>query len=445
MKIVIAGAGDVGFHLSRMLSIEDHDIVLIDIAKEKLTYAENHLDIMVYKGNATSPENLENAGIRECDLLIAVTSSQSVNINVAIIGKQLGAKKTVARVSYMEYVSENSPVDFKSLGIDYMISPGELAAIEIEKLIEQPAFTESFDFDKGELSLVGLNLTETAPLIDRSIQSLAQLNGELHFMPVAIQRNNDIVIPRGGDFFRLGDHVYFVTQPEGIAQIMQFCDKSATYINNVMILGGSRIGFKTARNLCNELNIKLVERDANKATDLAEDLNNVLVIHGDGTNVELLEEEGIEEMDAFIAVTGNSETNIMSCLLAKAKGVTKTIALVENMDYIHLSQTIGIDTLINKKLIAAGDIFRHIRKGNIISVRNLYDSDAEILEFEVVPNSKITKKPIKDLNFPKTALIGGLVRDGKGYITLGNTQIFPGDHVVVFARPESIKKVESFF
>lgn len=445
MKIVIAGAGDVGFHLARMLSIENHDIILMDVDKEKLTYAENHLDIMVYKGNATSPQNLVNAGIHDCDLLIAVTSSQSININVAIIGKQLGAKKTVARVSYMEYVSENSSVDFKSLGIDYMISPGELAAIEIEKLIDKSAFTESFDFDKGELSLVGLNLNGQAPLIDRSILSLSELNSELNFMPVAIQRQKEIIIPKGNDYFRNGDHIYFVTRPEGIEQIMQLCGKSMIEINNIMILGGSRIGFKTARNLCNELNIKLVEQNAAKAAELAEDLNNVLVIHGDGTNVDLLEEESINEMDAFIAVTGNSETNIMSCLLAKAKGVSKTIALVENMDYIHLSQTIGIDTLINKKLIAAGDIFRHIRKGNIISVRNLYDTDAEILEFEVTTGTKITKKPIKNLNFPKSAIIGGLVRDGKGYITLGNTQIYAGDHVVVFSHPEAIKKVESFF
>jgi len=445
MKIVIAGAGDVGFHLARMLSIESHDIVLMDVNKEKLTYAENHLDIMVYKGNATSPQNLVNADIANCDLLIAVTSSQSININVAIIGKQLGAKKTIARVSYMEYVSENSPVDFKSMGIDYMISPGELAAIEIEKLIDKSAFTESFDFDKGELSLVGLNLSEDAFIVDKTIQSLSEITDELHFMPVAIQRESEIIIPRGNDYFRAGDHLYFVTQPEGVEQVMQFCRKSQIEINNIMILGGSRIGFKTARNLCNELNIKLIEQNATKASELADDLNNVLVIHGDGTNVELLEEESIEEIDAFIAVTGNSETNIMSCLLAKAKGVSKTIALVENMDYIHLSQTIGIDTLINKKLIAAGDIFRHIRKGNIISVRNLYDMDAEILEFEVTTGTKITKKPIKNLNFPTSAIIGGLVRDGKGYITLGNTQIYAGDHVVVFARPEAIKKVESFF
>lgn len=445
MKIVIAGAGDVGFHLARMLSMENHDIILMDVNKEKLAYAENHLDIMVYKGNATSPEHLVNAGMENCDLLIAVTSSQSVNINVAIIGKQLGAKKTVARVSYMEYVSENSPVDFKSLGIDYMISPGELAAIEIEKLIDKSAFTESFDFDEGELSLVGLNLDGQAPLIDRSILSLAQLNGELNFMPVAIQRKSEIIIPKGNDYFRSGDHIYFVARPEGIEQIMELCSKKTIEINNIMILGGSRIGFKTARNLCNELSIKLIEQNATKAAELADDLNNVLVIHGDGTNVELLDEESIGEMDAFIAVTGNSETNIMSCLLAKAKGVSKTIALVENMDYINLSQTIGIDTLINKKLIAAGDIFRHIRKGNIISVRNLYDTDAEILEFEVTTGTKITRKPIKQLNFPKSAIIGGLVRDGKGYITLGDTQIYAGDHVVVFAHPEAIKKVESFF
>lgn len=445
MKIIIAGAGDVGFHLAKMLSFEYHDIVLMDIDKEKLSYAETHLDIMVYKGNSTSPGNLINAGISDCDLLIGVTASQTINITIAIIGKQLGAKKTVARVSYLEYVSENSSVDFKSLGIDYMISPGELAAIEIERLIKNSAFTDTFEFDKGELSLVGLSLDDTAPLTNKGVQELSSLVNELNFMPVAIQRKNETIIPRGSTYFKEGDHIYFVVQPEGTKKVMDLCNKCTIDINNIMILGGSKIGYKTARNLCNKYNIKLIELNAEKANELADDLKNVLVIHGDGTKVELLEEESINEMEAFIAVTGNSETNIMSCLLAKAKGVSKTIALVENMDYIHLSHTIGIDTLINKKLIAAANIFRHVRKGNIISMHNLIDMDAEILEFEVNQGSKITKSSIKDLKFPDTALIGGLVRNGKGQITLGNTQILAGDHVVVFAMPDAIKKVESFF
>jgi len=445
MKIIIAGAGDVGFHLAKMLSFEYHDIVLMDIDSRKLSYAETHLDIMVHKGNSTSPENLIGAGIQNCDLLIGVTASQSINITIAIIGKQLGAKKTVARVSYMEYVSENSKVDFKSLGIDYMISPGELAATEIERLIKNSAFTDTFEFDNGKLSLVGLSLDETATLNDKTIQELSTLVTNLNFMPVAIQRKNETIIPRGGKYFKEGDHVYFVAQPEGTKQVMDLCNKCAVDINNIMILGGSRIGYKTARNLCKKYNIKLVEANAERAYELADELKNVLVIQGDGTKVELLEEEGINEMDAFIAVTGNSETNIMSCLLAKAKGVSKTIALVENMDYIHLSHTIGIDTLINKKLLAAANIFTHIRKGNIISVHNLIDMDAEILEFQVNEGANITKTIIKKLDFPNTALIGGLIRNGKGQITLGDTQIIAGDHVVVFAMPDAIKKVESFF
>jgi len=445
MKIIIAGAGDVGFHLAKMLSFEYHDIVLMDIEREKLSYAETHLDIMVHKGNATSPEHLINAGIKNCDLLIGVTASQSINITIAIVGKQLGAKKTVARVSYLEYVSGNSRVDFKSIGIDYMISPSELVALEIERLIKNSAFTDTFEFDEGELSLVGLSLDEPATITGKSVQELSTLVNELNFMPVAIQRKNDTIIPRGGNYFRQGDHIYFVVQPEGNKQVMNLCNKCEVDINNIMILGGSRIGYKTSRNLCKKYNIKLVEINAEKANELADELKDVLIIQGDGTKVELLEEEAISEMDAFIAVTGNSETNIMSCLLAKAKGVSKTIALVENMDYIHLSHTIGIDTLINKKLIAAANIFRHIRKGNIISIRNMIDMDAEILEFNVNHGSKITKSTIRNLNFPDTALIGGLVRNGKGQITLGDTQIQTGDHVVVFAMPDAIKKVESFF
>ena len=445
MKIIIAGAGEVGFHLARMLSYESQDIILIDTNNERLSYAETHIDVMTLRGNATSPSVLKEANVGSADLLIAVTSSETTNLTTAIIGKKLGAKSTIARISNTEFLKDDQKLDFQSLGIDSLISPEELAADEIRGLIKESAFTDTFDFGGGKLSLIGINLDHAAPIVGQTIAETAYLNPDFNFMPVAIQRNNETLIPRGTTTFMLNDHAYFVTQPDGIQRVLSLTGKERVKIKNIMILGGSRIGFKTARNLCNDYKIKLIEWEKQKCFDLADQLPKTLVIKGDGRNVELLKEEDIENMDAFIAVTGNSETNIMSCLVAKGQGVRKTIALVENMDYIHLSQTIGIDCMINKKLIAASNIFKHIREGKVLSLANLHGVDAEILEFEVEANSRITKSVIRELNFPRFAIIGGVIRDNRGYTVLGDFQIKAKDRVVVFSLPDAIHNVEAMF
>jgi trk system potassium uptake protein TrkA len=280
------------------------------------------------------------------------------------------------------------------------------------------------------------------------VKEAAKVFPDFHFMPIAIQRAGTqyTLIPRGDTHFRDGDLVYFITAKEGVDQLYKLTGRIKEDIKNVMILGGSKIGFKTARDLCsNSFNVKLIEKNKDKAIDIAEDLPNALVINGDGRNVELLEEEDIDQMDAFIAVTGNSETNIMSCLVAKSRNIKKTIALVENMDYFQLSHSIGIDTLINKKLLAANNIFRYIRKGEVVALTKLNNMNAEILEFIVNPTSKITGKIIKDLEFPRSAIIGGVIRHDEGLIALGDFEIRAGDKVVVCCLPRSIKKVEKMF
>lgn len=280
------------------------------------------------------------------------------------------------------------------------------------------------------------------------VKEAARIFSELHFMPIALQRAGTqfTVIPRGDTVFKEGDQVYFITTTEGVDELYKLTDKKKEDIRNVMILGGSKVGFKSARDLCEQkFNVKLIEKDKEKAFDLADDLPNALVINGDGRNVELLEEESLDSMDAFIAVTGNSETNIMSCLVAKSKNIKKTIALVENMDYFQLSHSIGIDTLINKKLLAANNIFRHIRKGEVVALMRLNNINAEILEFEVKPTSKVAGELIRELDFPRSATIGGVVRDGKGIIALGGFEIQAGDRVVVCCLPKAIPKIERLF
>ena len=389
MKIIIAGAGEVGFHLAKLLSYESQDITLIDTEKESLAYADSHLDIRVLKGDATSISVLQDAQVAKSDLVIGVTSSETTNITLCMLAKQLGCKRTIARISNTEFVDNKEMIKFSELGIDELISPEELAAAEIKLLLNQSAFNDTYEFEEGLLIMVGISLPKTAPFVGKMVKEAAKIFPELHFMPIVMQRRGTqfTVIPRGDTVFKEDDQVYFVTDKTGLDEIYKLTGKKKEEIKNVMVLGGSKVGFKTARDLCEDkFNVKLIEKDKAKAFELADNLPNALVINGDCRNVQLLEEESLDSMDAFIAVTGNSETNIMSCLVAKSKNIKKTIAMVENMDYFQLSQSIGVDTLINKKLLAANNIFRHIRKGEVVALTRLNNLNAEILEFIVKPS-----------------------------------------------------------
>lgn len=448
MKIIIAGAGEVGFHLAKLLSYESQEITLIDTRKDSLGYAGEHLDIKTIKGDATSISILREARIGTAALFIAVTSSETTNITASVLAKQLGAKKTIARISNTEFIDDKETIGFSKFGIDELISPESLAAGEIELLLNQYGFNDTYEFEEGALTMLSLRLSRTATFVDKTVREAAELYSELHFIPIAIQRYGTqyTIIPRGDTQFKEGDTVVFMTSKGGDEELFELSGKVKVEIKNVMILGGSKIGYKTARDLCaSKFNVKLIENKKTVAEDLADQLPNALVIYGDGRNVEILQEESISEMDAFISVTGNSETNIMSCLLAKSKGVKKTIALVENMDYYQLSQSIGIDTLINKKLLAANTIFRYIRKGEVVAMTKLTNMNAELLEFVVKPESKITNNQIKDLQFPKSAIFGGVIRNGEGLIPLGSFTIEAGDRVVVCCLPRSISEVEAFF
>lgn len=448
MKIIIAGAGEVGFHLAKLLSYESQEITLIDTKKSSLSYADTHLDIKVIKGDATSINHLKDARVNMADLVISVTSSETTNITVCVLAKQLGAKRTIARISNTEFIDYKDELGFTKFGIDELISPESLAAAEIELLLNQSAFNDSYEFEEGVLTMLGMNLSRTAQFIGKSVKEAAQLFPEIHFVPIAIQRyaTQYTIIPRGDTIFKEGDHVVFITSEGGNEELCKLSGKINTDIKNVMILGGGKIGGKAAKDLSeNKFNIKILEKDKDKAFDLADQLSDVLVLHGDGRNVELLAEENINNMDAFVAVTGNSETNIMSCLVAKSKGVRKTIALVENVDYFELSHSIGVDALINKKLLAANNIFRYIRKGEVVAMTKVNNMNAELLEFIVKPNSKIVNKAIKDMNIPRSAIVGGVVRDGEGIIALGNFKVKEGDRVVVCSLQRSIKEVEQLF
>ena len=447
MKIIIAGAGDVGFHLAKLLSFEAQDIYLIDNNAERLNYVNNHIDVITSKGDATSTKLLKELNIEKADLLLAVTESQNTNFTIAAIGKKLGAKKTIARITNPEFL-QNTEIDFSTLGIDFMISPEALAAEEIKTLLHQSVFNDSIEFENGSLLILGGTLSNHSPLINLSIQEAKEKYEATKFITVALRREagDKTIIPRGNTKFHADDQVYFAVPKEHTEDLYKLLGKEKFGVKDVMILGGSTIGQKAADKLCKEnFNIKIIEIDKVKAVEIADNIPDALVINGDGRDVELLEEENISEMDAFVAVTGNSETNIMSCLVARSKGVKKTIALVENMDYINISQTIGIDTLINKKLLAASSIFKHVRKGDVVAIANVHNIDAEVLEFEVKPNSIVTKKPIKDLRINRNAVFSGVIRDGEVLMTFGDFQILKGDKVIVFSLQDAVHDIEEMF
>ena len=445
MKIIIAGAGDVGFHLATLLSYENQEIAVIDLDEDKLEHISSKLDVATIKGNSTSYKSLEEADVKHADLLISATSSEQTNITTSIFGKHLGAKRTIARIKNTEYLQKREKAHLIELGIDEIISPELLASFEIDRLLNSTSLTDIFHFDNGKLTLLGILIDETCELKNQSLKDSAYLNVDNDFITVAILRGHETIIPYGDEIFMQGDHAYFIAKPSGIDRVLNFNNTPKIDIKNIMILGGSKIGQHAAKILSKKYDVKLIEKDKARCFELADMLPDVLILNGDGRNSDLITSEGIDEMDAFIAVTGNSETNIISSLVAKDHGVKKTIALVENVDYIHLSQNIGVDTMINRKLIAANFIFRYIRKGDIISITSIHGVDAEIVEFIVKEKSKITKKYIKQLDFPKSAIIGGVVRRDKSIIPNGDFRIRAGDRVVVLSSPTSISKVEAFF
>jgi trk system potassium uptake protein TrkA len=445
MKIIIAGAGDVGRHLAKMLSSDLHDIIIIDHDEASLKGIGNAFDIMTLTGSATSFDTLKAANIKKSDLYIAVTNTEEVNITSSIIAKRLGVKQCIARVDNAEYIRPVNKNHFTALGIDYLIYPERIAAREITGMVSQAGTSEIVDFTGGKLSLYVLKLEENAPVIGKTLYEATEEIKDFDFRAVAITRNNQTIIPRGLDRFHVNDLIYVVTNKAGINNVLKYSGKKKVEIKYVMILGGSRIGRRTAQALENKMKVKLIEKDQEKSNRLADELNNTLVIQGDGRDVDVLTEEGLEKMDTFIAVTGNSETNLLSCLLAKKMGVKKTIAAIENMNYISLAENMGIDTIINKKLVTASQIVRFTMNAEVSTMKCLTGSDAEVLEFIAKPNSKITKDKLKNIQFPKSAIVGGVIRGKKSFIATGNTHIQAEDRVVVFAMPSAIKKVEAFF
>ena len=444
MKIIIAGAGNVGTHLAKLLSREEQDIILMDDDEEKLTALSSNFDLLTVTASPSSISGLKDVGLKEADLFIAVTPDESRNMTACMLATNLGAKKTVARIDNYEYLLPKNKEFFQKLGVDSLIYPEMLAAKEIASSMRMSWVRQWWEFCGGALILIGTKMREKAEILNIPLYELGGPNIPYHV--VAIKRGTETIIPRGDDVIKLHDIVYFTTTRKYIPYIRKIAGKEDyADVRNVMIMGGSRIAVRTAQYVPDYMQVKIVDNDINRCNRLTELLDDkTMIINGDGRDMDLLIEEGLKNTEAFVALTGNSETNILACLAAKRMGVEKTVAEVENIDYIGMAESLDIGTVINKKMIAASHIYQMMLDADVSNVKCLTFANADVAEFTVPAGAKITKHFIKDLGLPKGTTIGGMIRNGEGVLVTGDTLIQPGDHVVVFCLSMMIKKIEKF-
>ena len=445
MNIIIAGDGEVGVHLAKSLTELDHNITVVDPHSELLKRLESDNDLLTITGNSTSPQVLQEANVADCDLFLSVLHEESINLMTCILAKKLKAKKTVARITNAELLSPKHREMFRDLGVDEMVCPERIAAKEITNLLNNSVATEFFDFSGGLLTMYVIRLDADSPVIDHNVKELTQAYPDLQVRVVALLRNGFTLIPHGDTVFKNGDLAYIIGRANQLEGINRAVGKQRVSIRNTMIAGGGRIGRYAAMTLQDKMRITLIEENRQRAEELSALLDDTLIIHGDATDIELLKEEGLQNADAFIGVTDSSETNVLTCLHAKRLGVKRTIALVENTGFIDISQDIGIDTIINKKLITASYIARFIVKGDAVSSKWLSGTNAEVLELLVGKWSPATRKPIGELPIPEGATIGGVIRGRETILPNRELQLKQDDKVVVFSLPKAMAEMAKLF
>ena len=445
MKIFNSGAGAVCTHLSKLLSREHQNCVLIDDDEERLEGLREY-DVMTYNASPTSISALKEAGADGADLFVGVTTEENTNVTACIMAHALGAKKTVARIDNYEYLSPQNQRFFQQLGIDSMVYPEVLAAIDITNGLKMSWVRQRWDVHDGALVLLGIKLREGCEILNQPLKDLCGPDDPYHV--VAIKRQDETIIPGGMDMLQLNDLTYFMTTKEYIPYIRKIVGKEHyTDVHNVIIMGGGKTAVRAALTTPDYMNVKIIEKSAERCEKLNQLLadDSTMVIHGDGRDLGLLEEEGIKSTQAFVALTGNAETNILACLTAKKLGVRKTVAMVENLDYVSMAEGLDIGTIINKKTVAASHIYQMMLDADVSNLRSLMLVDSEVAEFVAAEGSRVTKRVVKDLGLPFGVTIGGLVRDGVGLLVSGNSQILPGDSVMVFCHETKLNQIEKFF
>ncbi len=448
MRAIVVGAGEVGFDVARILAAEQHDVVVIDANADTIENVRERLDVLTLHGNGTSATVLEEAQIRRADMLIAVTAVDEVNLIACMMADRLGVKTTIARVRSDELSRARSVIRAVDFGIDLIIHPEETAAAEVTRLIRRASATDVLTFCDERLHLVGIRIDPGSSVLGKSLQELAAEFPDLTFRIMGIVRGIRTILPRGNERVRANDQVFVLTRPDSVPHVARLMGKSERRMQHVMILGGTSIGGHVARQLGleKEKRVKLIEPDRTTAEALAGELPSVMVIHGDATDIDLLASEGLGEMDAFVAVTADEESNLVSCLMAKHLGVKKTVALLSKPAYVPLTQSIGLDAAVSKKLAVSREILRFLRGKHVLSVATVPGLDAEILEVEAGRRARITNKPLKELSVPRGVLVGSIVHQNGGVeIATGDSHIVPGDRIILFVLPDQLAEIERYF
>ena len=442
MRILIAGAGEVGRHLAKLLAREDHNITLMDADSERLQDLDMY-DLMTSRGNPTSIHDLKECGVGGADLFVAVTPYESINMTACMIANNLGVPKTLARIDNYEYLLPKNKEFFAKLGVDYLIYPEVLASQGIIESLKKNWMRQYMPFRNGEMILLSVKVRANAPILNKKF--ITGYFGHNRYRVVAIKRGHETILPNGQDEILAGDIVFFMTNEDNLDFVREQAGKEDYKIKDIMILGGTKIAQKIVQTMPNHYNVKIIEPDREACIAISDKLPNTLIINSDGRDVGVLEDEDIASVDAFVAVTPNSEANLLTCMVAKRYGVKKTIAEVENIDYFNLAESMDISTIINKKTIAASYIHQITLNLDVLDVRTLPSIDAEVVELIAKEGSKVTKNIVKNLRLPDNVNIGGIIRKGNGSVVDGNTQIIPNDHVIVFCKDNTTKKLEALF
>lgn len=448
MKILIVGAGQVGYFLSDRLSREGHEVTLVDRSEEKIQHAQDRLNVLGINGNGASAEVLEQAGIATTDIFIAVTDLDEVNILACLLAREYKVKTRVARTKSIEYTSHRAKLTKEKLGIDLLINPEDAVAEELVQIACSSGAFDVAEFAGGHVQFLGYRISKENPLCDLTLAELGELRGIYRFVIVAISRGQETIIPRGDDVIQAGDSIYLFAHQKDLPSIQYMLHSGGGEKRSnrrIFILGGGNIGKQIASNLENKSEVKLIDKDEKRCLQLAGELEKTLVIKAEGSDIETLKDEGLEGADVFIAVTEKDETNILTCLLARQQGVRRTLALVSQPELLGLASDLGIDACISPRLAAASTILRFVRRGEIISLATIEGSNSEVLEIEVKAESGILDTPLKDLHFPRGAIIGAIVRGEDYEIPTGDSRLAAGDRVVIFTLPGSLSKVERFF
>ncbi len=446
MRILIVGAGIVGFNLAEELSQEGHDIAIIDTDADRIKSIADKLDVLSVNGNACLPSVLDKARIRKAEMVIAVTEKDEVNLMVSFLAYKFNVKKRFARLRHSEFTSEEKIFEPGELYVDHAINPGQIVIDSILMILKTPGAVNVAEFANGEILLRGFDVDENAPIANKTIKELRAVSELNSFLVVAIVQNGSLVIPKDEDILHVGDKIYLLVDKELLPLVLPMLNRKVDEVQKIVIYGANRVSVNLAKKLEKFIpDLTLIEPDIERANYAADTLSNAMILHGNGTDIDLYNDINIQDADFFLSLSDDDESNILSALLAKKYGAKRVVVITNDPDYLPILDSIGMDVTINPRLISVSAILRHVRRGQVVNVHKLMEGEAEVIEIHVSEDSKVANQKINKLKIPQDALVGAILRNGEMVVPNGDTIIKGGDSVILVTMPHSIDKVEKIF